>query len=213
NRAKTAQEGVEQVAVVMIMEVAAAPEAGVAVEAAGVVAAKGVAVAAAAKVVARPQNAIRRQVQILFGLLSDRNDKPGPLAKSILLGPKAERDLLNEVDIYRKLAFLQGIYLPRLLGSGYSTINFVIILELAGPVAKLQDLSVDERWKIVKGLQAIHDAGVLHNDIRQGNILEHRCQDGRREFRFVDFAWAENTTDKAKLDAEMDQLKKLLDLK
>lgn len=127
--------------------------------------------------------------------------------------PKAERDLLNEVAIYRKLGSLQGLYLPRLLGSGYSTINFVIILELVGPVARLQDLSADERWKIVKGLQAIHHAGVLHNDIRQGNILEHHCQHGRRGFRFVDFAWAEKTTDKAKLDAEMDQLTKLLDLK
>lgn len=127
--------------------------------------------------------------------------------------PKAERDLLNEVAIYQKLGFLQGLHLPRLLGSGYSTINFVIILELVGPVARLQDLSVDERWKIVNGLQAIHDAGVLHNDIRLGNILEHHCQDGRREFRFVDFAWAETMADKAKLDAEMDQLKELLDLK
>ncbi|KAG0333864.1 hypothetical protein BG000_008833 [Podila horticola] len=79
--------------------------------------------------------------------------------------------------------------------------------------ARLQDLSVDERWKIVEGLQAVHDAGVLHNDISQGSILERHCHDGRREFRFVDFAFAEKTTDKAELDAEMDQLKKLLDLK
>lgn len=127
--------------------------------------------------------------------------------------PKAERDLLNEAAIYRNLGFLQGRYLPRLLGSGYTTINFVIILELVGPVAKLQDLGNDERREIVKGLQAIHDAGVLHNDIRLGNILEHHCQNGRREFRFVDFSWAKKTTDRAKLDAEMDQLKKLLDLK
>ncbi|PKK64328.1 hypothetical protein RhiirC2_787665 [Rhizophagus irregularis] len=80
----------------------------------------------------------------------------------------------NEVRIYQRLSNLQGIYIPNLKCYGYfeNGMCYVISTTLVGkPLSFYKYITEGQKVKGMLALNAIHDRGVLHNDIRADNIL------------------------------------------
>jgi serine/threonine protein kinase len=79
----------------------------------------------------------------------------------------------NEVKIYTELADIQGKYIPKLVCYGYygGGMSFVIGITIAGTSLSEHKITKRQKTKALKGLEAIHKHGILHNDIREENIL------------------------------------------
>ncbi|GET55418.1 kinase-like domain-containing protein [Rhizophagus irregularis DAOM 181602=DAOM 197198] len=94
-------------------------------------------------------------------------------------------EMQKEVEIYKDLADIQGKYIPKLVCYGY----------YGGETAK---------DKAIKGLEAIYKHGILHNDIREENILIN----DKGALYLIDFGMAsrEDTKKKRKFFKE-EQLK------
>ncbi|CAI2180717.1 352_t:CDS:2, partial [Funneliformis geosporum] len=127
--------------------------------------------------------------------------------------PEFKKELLNEVATYNTLKELQGKYIPILKAAGYlwDHMLFGIATEIVSNAIEVELLEYAERLEITRALSAIHHYGILHNDIREENIL---IQHGSDRFRvsFIDFAFSEKTSDKKRLSQEMATLKDLLNL-
>src|SRR6266480_6586252 len=74
-------------------------------------------------------------------------------------------EMQKEVEIYKDLAKLvcYGYY-----GGGMS---FVIDMTIVGATLSDHKITKRQRSRAIKGLEAIHKHGILHNDIREENIL------------------------------------------
>ncbi len=94
--------------------------------------------------------------------------------------PKIYHELCNEVQIYNHLDSLQGVVIPRMLYSGLIS-NFIyglVLEEIRSPLtlnnlpASLSPSDKEQLFvKIISAISAIHQFGVLHQDIREENIL------------------------------------------
>jgi predicted Ser/Thr protein kinase len=115
-------------------------------------------------------------------------------------------EMQKEVEIYKELADIQGKYIPKLVCYGYygGGMSFVIGLTIVGTTLSDQKVTKRQRSRAIKGLEAIHKHGILHNDIREENILIN--DDG--DVYLIDFGMAsrEDTKKKRKLFEE-EQLK------
>jgi serine/threonine protein kinase len=82
-------------------------------------------------------------------------------------------EMQKEVEIYKDLADIQGKFIPKLVCYGYygGGMCFVIGMTIAGTSLDEHKLTKRQRTKALKGLEAIHKHGILHNDIREENIL------------------------------------------
>lgn len=79
-------------------------------------------------------------------------------------------ELLNEIAIYEKLSKLQGRGIPKLLCHGYlECVLYCVGISLSGSVP--QNLNEKQKQMLLNTLERIHEAGILHNDIRKENIL------------------------------------------
>jgi serine/threonine protein kinase len=129
-------------------------------------------------------------------------------------------ELQNESAMYDFLKPLQGKYLLKLHSADYmGGIYFALIFSFLG-----EDLSKSEYFKknplfvnkmAVKGLRAIHEAGVLHGDIRLENILcvaSVKNPSNRPKIIFIDFGFSKILEDKnsPKFVEEQQQLSKVL---
>ncbi|RGB22484.1 hypothetical protein C1646_748506 [Rhizophagus diaphanus] len=83
------------------------------------------------------------------------------------------KEMQKEVEIYKELADIQGKYIPKLVCYGYygGGMSFVIGLTIVGTTLSDQKVTKRQRSRATKGLEAIHKHGILHNDIREENIL------------------------------------------
>ena len=118
----------------------------------------------------------------------------------------------KEVEIYKDLADIQGKYIPKLVCYGYygGGMSFVIGLTIVGTMLSDQKITEQQKSRAIKGLEAIHKHGILHNDIREENILINDNDD----IYLIDFGMAsrEDTKKKRKLfDEEQLKLSQLLD--
>ena len=79
----------------------------------------------------------------------------------------------KEVEIYKDLADIQGKYIPKLICYGYygGGMSFVIGMTIVGTTLSEHKITKRQKSKALKGLEAIHKHGILHNDIREENIL------------------------------------------
>ncbi|PKK58567.1 kinase-like protein [Rhizophagus irregularis] len=111
-------------------------------------------------------------------------------------------EMQKEVEIYKELADIQGKYIPKLVCYGYygGGMSFVIGLTIVGTTLSDQKVTKRQRSRAIKGLEAIHKHGILHNDIREENIL---INDNGVIF-LIDFGMAsrEDTKKKRKLFEE-----------
>src|SRR5437773_12118703 len=82
-------------------------------------------------------------------------------------------EIQKEVEIYKDLADIQGKYIPKLICYGYyeGGMSFVIGLTIVGTMLSDQKITEQQKSRAIKGLEAIHKHGILHNDIREENIL------------------------------------------
>ncbi|KAF9410687.1 hypothetical protein BGZ76_005483 [Entomortierella beljakovae] len=120
-------------------------------------------------------------------------------------------EIEHETEVYCFLQHLQGYYIPHLKIAGIADgIDLILVTEYAGANISGMAISSSDRMKIRKALQAIHDAGVLHDDLRRENILMKQLgQD--KHFTIIDFGLSKFTTDREKLKKEMDELDILLE--
>ncbi|KAI8819251.1 uncharacterized protein EV422DRAFT_122809 [Fimicolochytrium jonesii] len=83
-------------------------------------------------------------------------------------------ELDNEVDQYRALAHLQGRTIPRFLG--YIRVwNMLKILGLedCGVTLKKSDLTPQLIDECFACLRSLHQSGIVHGDVHQGNFVYH----------------------------------------
>ncbi|CAG8450055.1 3260_t:CDS:2 [Ambispora gerdemannii] len=88
--------------------------------------------------------------------------------------PHILEEMQKEVEIYKILADIQGKYISKLMCYGYysNRMSFVIGMTLVGTT--LNDHKKITEWQKIKtleALKAIYEHGILHNDIREENIL------------------------------------------
>ncbi|POG82278.1 kinase-like domain-containing protein [Rhizophagus irregularis DAOM 181602=DAOM 197198] len=72
------------------------------------------------------------------------------------------KEMQKEVEMYKDLADIQGKYIPKLL---------LIGLTIVSTMLSNQKITEQQKSRAIKGLEAIHEHGILHNDIRKENIL------------------------------------------
>jgi serine/threonine protein kinase len=82
--------------------------------------------------------------------------------------------------------------------------SFVIGMTIAGTSLSEHKITKRQRTKALKGLEAIHKHGILHNDIREENILI----DDNGDVYLIDFGMASRADKKKKRKLfEEEQLK------
>src|SRR5205814_8105970 len=126
--------------------------------------------------------------------------------------PYVLEEMQKEVEIYKDLADIQGKYIPKLVCYGYygGGMSFVIGMTIVGTSLSEQKIKKQQKIRLLKGLEAIHSHGILHNDIREENILINDNGD----VYLIDFGMAsrEDTKKKRKLfEEEQLKLSQLLD--
>lgn len=68
------------------------------------------------------------------------------------------------------------------------------VLEEEAPLAPVRTLRLFEQ--VVRGLRAAHTAGLVHRDIKPGNILVSRGEEGQENVKIVDFGLVKGPQDK-----------------
>ncbi|KAK3173022.1 hypothetical protein OEA41_006350 [Lepraria neglecta] len=113
------------------------------------------------------------------------------------------KDLRHEAEVYRRLTTLQGVHVPICLGSidldspyyyeaAIEIVHFML-LSWAGECldgSKTSTGTDGQRWTsdLVRAVNAIHGAGVLHRDIRMPNLL---WNEETKRVMVIDFERAE----------------------
>jgi serine/threonine protein kinase len=124
--------------------------------------------------------------------------------------PHYEAEILSEIGIYMALELHQGDVIPRFKGAGYSAGGLLLLItELACSPIDTNNLSDLERGEIITALSRIHSEGVIHNDIRQENILIERHPKSFT-IKIIDFALSKKSTSKNEAKGEMLGLKSML---
>ena len=79
-------------------------------------------------------------------------------------------ELLNEVSVYEQLSGLQGNGIPRFVCHGFvEEVLYCVGVSICGTVAN--GFTEQQKQKLLETLRSIHEAGILHNDIKKENIL------------------------------------------
>ncbi|RGB41572.1 hypothetical protein C1646_752000 [Rhizophagus diaphanus] len=108
----------------------------------------------------------------------------------------------KEVKIYKDLANIQGKYIPKLVCYGYygGDMSFIISMTVISTMLSDHKITKWQRSRAIKGLEAIHKHGILHNNIQKENILINDNGD----IYLIDFRMAswEDTKKKRKLFEE-----------
>ena len=109
----------------------------------------------------------------------------------------------NEIEIYRLLSDLQGKAIPKLVLHGYWEGGMYCIgLSLCGSVP--QTLSESQKQAVLSSIDAIHNRGIIHNDIKKENILV----DENGKVFLIDFGFATlNSCEDAQQDERNQMLK------
>jgi hypothetical protein len=102
-----------------------------------------------------------------------------------LNGPKGSVDILQkEVRVFQRLELLQGTVIPHFYQYGllWDWLHLIAMEDCGEPLH--EDEIAGHAGKIRELVQALHDNGVLHGDVRKANILK----DGQGQIRLIDFS-------------------------
>jgi predicted Ser/Thr protein kinase len=134
--------------------------------------------------------------------------------KSIDLYKRANflNKMLKEVEIYKDLADIQGKYIPKLVCYGYygGGLSFIMGMTIVGTTLNHHKITKQQRSIALDALKAVHDHGILHNDIREENILVN----DKGDMYLIDFGMASRADLKNKrklFNQETLELSSLLD--
>ncbi|RIA92517.1 kinase-like domain-containing protein [Glomus cerebriforme] len=120
--------------------------------------------------------------------------------------PYVLEEMQKEVEIYKDLANIQGKHIPKFVCYRYygGGISFIISMTVVSTTLGEHKIMKRQRSRAIKGLEAIHKHGILHNNIQEENILINDDD----SIYLVDFGMAswENIKKKKKLFKE-EQLK------
>ncbi|KAG0356721.1 transcription termination factor, RNA polymerase II [Podila minutissima] len=129
----------------------------------------------------------------------------------IMNGSQAAELMKHEIQIYHHLQSLQGVYIPKLHVAGVADgLEFVLVTEYVGKTIEELKLTFEDGVTIIKSLAALHDAGVLHGDIRPENITR-LCRDGKYGFRFINFGYSKVAAKSWEYRREMVDLARMLE--
>ena len=116
--------------------------------------------------------------------------------------PNMLAELHHEIEIYRLLSDLQGRFIPKLVLHGYWEGGLYCIgFSLCGTVPKA--LSESQKQSVLSSIDAIHNRGIIHNDIKKENILV----DENGMVYLIDFGFA---TLNSRKDAQQDERNQML---
>ncbi|RIA91691.1 hypothetical protein C1645_821720 [Glomus cerebriforme] len=123
--------------------------------------------------------------------------------------PKCLDEFLNEVEIYKVLAKLQGIYIPELLfyGDLANGMSFVIGMTIVGTTLNHHKINRQLKNRAIMTLRKIHKYNILHNDICKENILINE----KGYVYLIDFRLSIQTYDENRFREEEAQLERLLE--
>ena len=131
-------------------------------------------------------------------------------------GEEGEESLRQEVEKYRLLSDLQGIYIPRLEMFGHfdwssDESSYFMAVEYSGGKAfpDIPAISNAQRNHLIFGLEELHERDVLHFDIRAPNIIFH----SEEEMPFIiDFGCSITSNSITRKRCEMGEMMLLLDV-
>jgi predicted Ser/Thr protein kinase len=123
---------------------------------------------------------------------------------------KLHEEMITEARVYVQLGKLQGHGIPKLMGVGYTAGGlFALMTEFAGSQLEPWNINDEMREMIVGVLARIHDAGLLHGDIRRQNILVDHKHDGPR-ITFIDFGFSKPFSNQEESEREMAVLRAMI---
>ncbi|KAG8915093.1 hypothetical protein FRC02_004679 [Tulasnella sp. 418] len=105
-------------------------------------------------------------------------------------------DLHREELFYERLKAKRVAGIPKFWGSfqekGDDRTVYIVLEDVSSPISDSHPtmekwMSVSERDQTIDSLESIHNAGILHGDLRPSNLLEQRGPDGIRTFKIIDF--------------------------
>nr|CAG8653943.1 3671_t:CDS:1 [Entrophospora candida] len=122
--------------------------------------------------------------------------------------PKCLDEFLNEVEIYKVLAKLQGKCIPELLfyGNLANGMSLVMGMTIVGTPLDHHRINKWLKNRAIMTLKKVHKYNVLHNDIRKENILI----DEKGHVYLIDFGLSIQTYDENMFHEEEAQLEHLL---
>ncbi|KAG0082598.1 hypothetical protein BGZ93_002353 [Podila epicladia] len=127
-------------------------------------------------------------------------------------GSQAAELMKHEIQVYRHLQPLQGVFIPRLhIGGLADCLEFVLVTEYVGKTIEELKLTFEDGETIIKCLAALHGAGVLHGNIRPENITRLHGDNGMYEFRFIDFGFSKIGAKRWEYRREMVDLARMLE--
>ncbi|CAG8605440.1 16367_t:CDS:1 [Funneliformis mosseae] len=123
--------------------------------------------------------------------------------------PHVLKEMQQEVNIYKILSDIQGIHIPNLLCYGfYGGMYYAIGMTLVGSALNnYKHITERQRVMGLLALKAIHDRGVLPNDIREENIL---LDDTNDVVYLIDFGMGSYHCDAKKSQSLFDEEKRKL---
>jgi len=154
-----------------------------------------------------------RTVSKLLSMITARPKDEGDIGQ-------VYKEMLREVQAYRKLEALQGDVVPRLLNFGFllRDVIYMVSTEWSGSRIDPKALSPAQRREARDKLRRIHSLGVVHGDINERNILVNPARNDA--IVFIDFGFARFRDDDSLLKdeewtrlcrEEFEQLERLLE--
>jgi len=112
----------------------------------------------------------------------------------------------KEIGIYKLLSKIQGIYIPKLVCYGRYGIGYVMGTTIVGTKLNFHKIEQRQKNKALRALEIIHSHNILHNDIREENILINEKDD----IYIIDFGKSTETDKKKLFRREKSELSRLL---
>ncbi|KAF9345759.1 hypothetical protein BGX34_004507 [Mortierella sp. NVP85] len=124
--------------------------------------------------------------------------------------PEVAQEILREAYIYSSLKELQGRYIPTVMLEGISDgIEMVLVTNYAGTNIANRVLTRKDCDEIREAFMAIHNLGIVHNDVRPENIVAHEIENTIR-FLILDFGSSKWTRNESEIEHELERLESLL---
>ncbi|EXX63516.1 kinase-like domain-containing protein [Rhizophagus irregularis DAOM 181602=DAOM 197198] len=112
----------------------------------------------------------------------------------------------KEIEIYKLLFKIQEIYIPKLVCYGYYEIGYVMGITIVGTKLSFHKIEQWQKNKALRALEIIHSHNILHNDIREENILINE----KNNIYIIDFGKSIKTDKKNLFCKEKSELSHLL---
>lgn len=106
--------------------------------------------------------------RVYYGKILNKN----VIVKTAFFNTPQYAKIYNEINIYKHLSSIQGIYIPKVISSGEQDNRIYLILEKIGEsIETKKKYNFNFIPSFIKAIDAIHHLGILHCDLESRNIL------------------------------------------